>query len=57
MAKSAAAGDRDSRSMEIFSADTVIVGAGASGLAAAVAASRQGSRVIVAEGNENPGKR
>lgn len=57
MAKSAAAGDRDSRSMEIFSADTVIVGAGASGLAAAVAASRQGSRVIVAEGNENPGKK
>ena len=43
--------------MEIFSADTVIVGAGASGLAAAVAASRQGSRVIVAEGNENPGKK
>lgn len=56
MAKSAAAGDRDSRSMEIFSADTVIVGAGASGLAAAVAASRQGSRVIVAEEMKIPGK-
>ena len=42
---------------ECISADVAVIGAGASGMAAAVAAAAQGCSVVIAEGNDRAGKK